>query len=139
VALRVLIGVVVVFGLIQLIPYRVTNPPVVHEPPWDSPETRRLAVVACFDCHSNQTRGTWYEKVAPISWWIKRHVDKGRAALNMSDWTPHQGEGDALHAVLASTMPPGYYTWFGLHSKAKLTAAQRKTLAAGLQATFSSG
>ena len=32
--LRVLIGAVVIFGLAQLIPNRVTNPPGRHEPPW---------------------------------------------------------------------------------------------------------
>jgi hypothetical protein len=34
-------------------------------------------------------------------------------------------------------MPPNYYTWLGLHSNAKLTAAERRDLAAGLTATLS--
>ncbi len=53
-------GVVVVgllgFGAIQLIPVQRANPAVVKEPNWDSPETRALAVRACFDCHSNETK-----------------------------------------------------------------------------------
>ncbi|MBO9350081.1 MAG: hypothetical protein J7449_01215 [Thermomicrobium sp.] len=32
-----------------------TNPPVVAEPAWDSPQTRELFMRACGDCHSNQT------------------------------------------------------------------------------------
>ena len=35
-------------------------------------------------------------------------------------------------------MPPSYYTWFGLHSNAKLTSAQRAALVAGLVKTFGS-
>jgi hypothetical protein len=43
--------------LIQFIPYghNHSNPPVVQEPQWDSPETRAIVKRACFDCHSNET------------------------------------------------------------------------------------
>jgi hypothetical protein len=49
------IGLFVLVGgslVIQLIPYGRdhSNPPVTAEPAWDSPETRALAVAACFDC-----------------------------------------------------------------------------------------
>src|SRR6478609_8327078 len=115
-------GLLVLFGLIQLVPYRVTNPPVRQEPPWDSPRTRQLAVAACFDCHSNQTRSYWYEKIAPVSWWIKNHVDEGRQSLNFDEWQPGRGGGRAARTVLRGSMPPSYYMWLGLHSKAKLTA-----------------
>jgi hypothetical protein len=131
----------VVFLLIQLIPYRVSNPPVGQEPRWDSPRTRRLAVAACFDCHSNETRSYWYENVAPISWWVKGHVDDGRSALNFSEWDRRRGEGagDAAETVTNGSMPPGYYTWLGLHRDAELTSGQRKELADGLRKTLASG
>ena len=52
-----LVGVVALFLLIQLVPYgrNHTNPAVVSEPNWNSPQTRELAVRACYDCHSNQS------------------------------------------------------------------------------------
>ncbi len=74
------IGLVALFALIQLVPYRVDNPSVHHEPTWDSPQTCRLASVACFDCHSNDTSTYWFEDVAPLSWWITNHVKDGRGA-----------------------------------------------------------
>jgi hypothetical protein len=42
--LLVVVGLIVLFGLIQLVPYgrNHTNPPVVAEPPWNSPQTRAL-------------------------------------------------------------------------------------------------
>ena len=122
------------FGLIQLIPYRVSNPPVTGEPKWDSPQTRALVVAACYDCHSNQTKTPWYGKVAPLSWWLTSHVDNGRAALNFSEWNRPQGRraGRAAEAVERGSMPPAYYTWFGLHSNAKLSSTQRAALVAGL-------
>ena len=79
-------AIVAVFGLIQLIPSGITHPAARNEPPWDSPRTRQLAVAACFDCHSNQTRSFWYEKVAPVKWWIGNHVSEGRQSLNFSEW-----------------------------------------------------
>lgn len=132
--------ILLAFGLIQLVPYRVSNPPVVREPAWDSPTTRKLAVAACYDCHSNETKSAWYSNIAPVSWWITRHVNGGRAALNFSEWGSHQGEGagDAAETVRDGSMPPAYYTWFGLHSAAHLTKAQRAELANGLVKTLGS-
>jgi hypothetical protein len=139
--IRVVIGgVVVAFAAIQLIPNRITNPPTRSEPPWNSSQTRQLAVAACFNCHSNQTHTYWFEKVAPVSWWIKGHVDDGRRRLNFDDWQTSQGKGSrAARTVLDGSMPPGYYTWFGLHAEAKLTAQQKQELAQGLEATLGKG
>ena len=124
------------FGLIQLVPYRVDNPAVLHEPRWDSPQTRTLAVAACFDCHSNETSTYWWEDIAPLSWWITNHVKEGRAALNFSECTKGGGENDASETVREGSMPPNYYTWLGLHSNAKLTQAEKDQLASGLTATL---
>ena len=141
VALVTVAVVLVAFGLIQLVPYRVDNPPVNHEPAWDSPRTRELAVAACFNCHSNQTATYWWEDIAPLSWWITSHVNSGRARLNFSECTRSGsgggfGEGRAGESVLNGRMPPNYYTWLGLHSEAKLTSRQRQELAAGLETTL---
>jgi mono/diheme cytochrome c family protein len=124
------------FALIQLVPYRVDNPSVKQEPAWDSAQTRTLAAAACFDCHSNETATYWWEDVAPLSWWITNHVKDGRAALNFSECTKRRGENDAVETIRNGSMPPSYYTWLGLHSNAKLTAAEKQQLADGLQATL---
>lgn len=136
VILRSVAGAALLFGLLQLVPYRVTNPSARREPKWDSPRTLALARAACFDCHSNQTRSYWYEKIAPVSWWINHHVHEGRAKLNFDEWNPAQGGGRAARAVERGSMPPSYYTWLGLHGDALLTAAQRQELAQGLLSTL---
>jgi hypothetical protein len=55
-ALVAILGPLVLLGAAQLVPYGRdhTNPSIVAEPAWDSPETRALAKTACFDCHSNE-------------------------------------------------------------------------------------
>lgn len=135
----VVIALVALFAVVQLLPVgRIENPPVKREPPWDSPATRQLAVAACFDCHSNQTRHVWYEKVVPVSLWIKNHVDNGRRSLNFSEFDPnrHRSGQRIAETITEGRMPPSYYTWFGLHSTARLTAAQRDQLIRGLTATY---
>jgi hypothetical protein len=125
------------FGLMQLVPYgrAHTNPPVRQEPAWDSPATRELAVRACFDCHSHQTRWPWYSHVAPFSWVVQKNVDNARGVLNFSDWghsypLAHQ----ASQSVLAREMPPRSYRM--AHPEAQLTEAETLQLAKGLHVTF---
>ena len=134
--LRGLLLLVALFALAQAVPYgrAHTNPPVLQEPKWDSPQTRALAVRACFDCHSNETKWRWYSKIAPVSWLVQSDVDSGRSTLNFSEWNRPQEAGDAAEAVRGGGMPPWYYTI--VHANAKLSSAEKDALARGLQATF---
>ena len=105
---RVSIGVialVLLALLIQLIPYGRdhTNPPVMQEPQWDSPQTRALTKRACFDCHSNETVWPWYSNVAPVSWLIYRDVSKGREHFNFSEWDMHPSESGERHISMNPT------------------------------------
>ena len=128
---------VAALGLSQLVPYGRTasNPAVTGEPAWSSPHTRELTVNACFSCHSNETTWPWYSRVAPMSWAVASHVDEGRAALNFSEFDRRQEADEIIEVIQEGSMPPGYYTRFGLHPEAKLTSAERAELIAGLQAT----
>ncbi|MEZ5178189.1 MAG: heme-binding domain-containing protein [Acidimicrobiales bacterium] len=134
---KALLGALGVFLLIQMVPYRVDNPPARDEPAWDSPETRALAERACFSCHSNETKVLSFEKVAPISWYVANHVKEGRSALNFSEWhtTPGEEADDAAESV-GRGMPLSSYTAFGLHKEAKLTAAEQRQLIDGLDRTI---
>jgi mono/diheme cytochrome c family protein len=126
------------FLLLQVMPVgrMPSNPPVTGEPAWDSPQTRALAVRACFDCHSNETDEPWYSNVAPISWAVSDHVRSGRAKLNFSEFDKPQADGDKSAEITEEgEMPPDYYTRFGLHSTAELTDAEVAQLVAGLRAT----
>jgi len=129
----VTLGVVAIFGLIQLVPYgrNHVNPPIVQEPKWDSPQTRALAVRACFDCHSNETVWPWYSKIAPVSWLVQRDVEEGRESLNFSDIQSADHEfQEAGETVLEGEMPPAQY--FPTHPEARLSNAERIQLAQGL-------
>jgi hypothetical protein len=138
---RVVLGIIgialLAFLAIQLVPVDRSNPPVVSEPNWDSPETRALAQRACFDCHSNETKWPWYSYVAPVSWTVARDVQAGRQVLNFSDWANVRGEarsaGEMAEAIGGGYMPPSIYT--RQHPEAVLSAEERQALIDGLRAT----
>jgi hypothetical protein len=133
VILWVLIGLVVVGLLIQLIPLpgRGNNPPVVSEPPWDSPQTRLLVKRACFDCHSNETIWPWYSYVAPVSWLVYNDAMQGRSRMNFSEWnTRSRDVGDIIEEIQSGGMPPAIY--LPMHPAAQLTAAEKQQLITGL-------
>lgn len=132
-----LVSLLVVFLLIQLIPYghQHTNPPVVQEPTWDSPQTREIAQRACFDCHSNETIWPWYSKVAPVSWLVQRDVDEGRRRLNFSDWSRVREPHEISEVVQEGEMPLPIFLI--MHPEARLTQTEKDSLVKGLQATIS--
>ncbi len=142
----ILLAVVVViagFGLMQLVPYghNHTNPPVVTQMQWDSPQTEQLARQSCFDCHSNETNWYWYTDIAPASWLAVHDVEDGRGRLNFSDLASNRRiELDEIdETIREGSMPPLQYTL--IHPNARLTAAERQQLITGLnqslQATLS--
>ena len=136
-----LVRVLAVFGgfffAIQLVPYgwRRTNPPVVAEPRWDSPRTRVLFSRACSDCHGNQTRWPWYSRLAPVSWLVIKDVEEGRSHLNASEWNrPQKDAHEAAGELRKGAMPLPLY--LAAHPEARLSAAEKADLLAGLEATF---
>lgn len=126
---------VVLFGLMQLIPYgrTHTNPPVIKEPTWDTSRTRDLAVRACFNCHSNETTWPWYASVAPFSWVVQFDVEVARSVINFSEWNrkyplaPYAG-----NSVMTGGMPTVKYRL--AHPEADLTDEETRALAHGLDA-----
>jgi hypothetical protein len=126
----------IVFVAIQFVPVDRSNPPVVAEPPWDSPQTRALAERACFDCHSNQTKWLWHSYIAPFSWLEARDVQQGRRRLNFSNWQPGR-ENEAARVIQRGSMPPQLYLL--MHPEARLTDAEKQALIAGLNAALGPG
>jgi hypothetical protein len=55
-----------------------------------SPQVAQILDRSCKDCHSNETRWPWYSHVAPFSWFVIDHVNKGRVDLNMSEWARYE-------------------------------------------------
>ncbi len=134
VVLWVVVVGAVLFAAIQFVPYGRdhTNPPVVQEPEWANERTRELAVGACFDCHSNETKWPWYSNVAPVSWFLMRDVTGGREALNFSEWQNNDQALGAAETVEEGSMPTMQYKL--MNPAARLSDQERQELAQGLRA-----
>lgn len=97
-----------------------------------STEVVQILKTACYDCHSDQTIYPWYSNIAPVSWWIKHHVDEGSHHLNFSIWgsykdkRKHHKLEECIEMVEEGEMPLNSYTW--THKGAKLTDAQKLQL-----------
>ena len=135
---RLSVATMVVLLSAQAVPYGRdhANPPVTGEPQWADPQVRDLMVRACYSCHSNEIERPWYSNVAPISWMVQAHIDKGRDEVNYSEFvTNRRGADETLEVILDGSMPPGYFTRFGLHPEAKLSKEEMAQLIAGVRAT----
>jgi Haem-binding domain len=138
--LRAGLGLLLVAVLLQLLPFgRLgADPPVTRDAPWPSGRARELAVAACYDCHSNQTRRPLYGRVAPFSWLVARDVEQGREKLNFSTWEGSGGDArDAAETIVEGSMPPRRY--LPLHADARLSEDERRLLVEALEAMGGGG
>ena len=133
--LIIIIGGLVLFGLIQLVPINRINPPITQEPKWSSPEARALVKQSCFQCHSNETEWPWYSYIAPASWLINFDVVRGRDQFNFSEWDQNPGTlSQMVRNIQRGSMPPMQYTLF--HPDAKLNDQQKQALIDALTTTL---
>ena len=127
---QIAIGFIALLVIIQFIRIDKTNPAVVIENDFivqtNPPEhIQTILKTSCYDCHSNESTYPWYTNVAPISWWVKQHINEAREELNFSEWgtfnakrQKHKLE-ECFEMIQEGEMPlPSYLI---VHSEAKLT------------------
>lgn len=102
----------------------VHNLPVTH-PMQAPPEVTAVLRRACYDCHSNETRLNWLDKMAPASFLVAKDVNTARSRFNFSTWdtlslADQQGKmWEMVNMVLNGKMPLATYT--ALHPEARLS------------------
>ncbi|MFT4523454.1 MAG: hypothetical protein ACI8ZN_002407 [Bacteroidia bacterium] len=135
--LKVILIVLLIFGVAQF--FRINQAPPTSDAKLDyltvskaNDSISSLIRTSCYDCHSNQSTNPWYAQIAPVSWWLKFHINEGRKHLNFSEWgnysvkkSTHKLE-ECVEMLLEDEMPLWSYTI--LHNDAKLTHEQKKIL-----------
>jgi hypothetical protein len=127
----IVIAVIAVLVLIQLIPVQRTNPPVTADIQAPA-EVKAILKTSCYDCHSHETHWPFYSYVAPVSWFIARDVQRGRASLNFSEWGTHPEEVHEFlkqriyEEVSHGEMPLRQYVL--MHPSARISDAELNTL-----------
>ena len=134
---KILIALPIIFVLIQFVRIDKTNPKIVTEKDFitvENPpkEVADIIKTSCYDCHSNETIYPWYSNVAPVSWFLKHHINDAREYFNFSEWKDistkekkHLFE-EASEEVEKGDMP--MFSYLLMHSEAKLSKEQKDLL-----------
>src|SRR5271156_1827201 len=77
-------ALIVAFLALQLVRPELKNPPVKAEVQ-GPPEVLRILRTSCYDCHSNETRLAWFDRLVPAYWLVANDVKQARARLNFSE------------------------------------------------------
>ncbi len=92
----------------------------------------QILKVACYDCHSNNTRYPWYNNLQPVAWWLNDHIKEGNRKFNLDEFTTYSLKrqdkklNELIESQIDGWMPLNSYTW--LHKDANLNNLQRKLL-----------
>lgn len=87
---------------------------------------------ACADCHSNENRLHWYDKLAPASWLVNADIRRARGRFNLSTWdslAPAEQQAkwwEMLNMMINGQMPLGSY--LAIHRGARITAKELAVL-----------
>ena len=129
-------GLLVCLTVIMQFMKVVDNPPVTEVIPAPA-NVKAILQKSCFDCHSNETRITWLQKLPVAAWMVQSDVSGARSVLNFTEWnkyTPMEQDGLiylAVNAAVNNQMPPSDFLW--IHPDAKLTNEDKTVLSNWLQ------
>lgn len=79
-----LLTAVVVEAAIQLVRPKIGNPPVTAELAAPEP-VKAILRKSCYNCHSNETRLSWFDEPVPAYWLVAYDVRRARRKLNFSE------------------------------------------------------
>lgn len=104
-----------------------------------SDSVEAILMVACYDCHSNNTRYPWYAEIQPVGWRLNEHIEHGKKDLNFSEFATYRIRRqyrklqEIQELVEENDMPlPDYLR---MHKDAILSPEQKETLFAWVKAT----
>jgi len=94
------------------------------------PQVHAIFERSCADCHSASGHLPWYGHISPVSWFVARHIEKGRKKLDFSDWPKNDYDlrQNIADSVDDKSMPLRSYCW--IHRSAALSPTDIKTLEA---------
>ena len=120
-----------IFSATQFIRPKIDNPKVTADIVVSN-DVKGILRTACYDCHSNETKLAWFDKITPANLVVASHIRDGREVLNFSEWNRYTKERqkqilfESLNQVEFGIMPLKQYTMF--HPSAKIGATQIDSL-----------
>lgn len=95
-------------------------------------KVQMILSVACYDCHSNNTRYPWYANIQPVGWWMSLHIKEAKSELNFDEFGSYskRRQQSKLKSIINSiddgTMPLSSYTL--IHKDAILSKEDKMSI-----------
>lgn len=95
-----------------------------------SKEISSILKESCYDCHSNNTKYPWYNKIQPAAWLLEDHIKEGKKELNFNEWNDlsDRRKNSKLKSIINQIkddeMPPSSYTL--IHRNAILDKSEKE-------------
>lgn len=131
VTIGILAGVFILIAVIMQFMTIVNNPPVTENIP-APPDVQKILTESCYDCHSNETKMTWFQKLPFVSFMVKKDVREARAQLNFSEWNKYAPAlqkaqlVNSVYRIQIKSMPMEQYIW--IHPDAEVTTDELQIL-----------
>ncbi|QHI36565.1 hypothetical protein IMCC3317_19280 [Kordia antarctica] len=93
---------------------------------------KKMVQVSCYDCHSNNTKYPWYNKVQPVAWFLEGHIKEGKAELNFNEWDSlsNRRKKSKLRSIIkqieSGKMPMNSYTF--IHGDAAFSDIEKQEM-----------
>ncbi|MGE8511764.1 MAG: heme-binding domain-containing protein [Chryseobacterium culicis] len=142
---NILLGFVLIFLLIQIIqPARNIDygqvPSTDISKVYKLPENVQSVLTnSCYDCHSNSTHYPFYSYIQPLSYYLEKHIKKGKEELNFNEWGSYSRRKQTnklesiVNQIQQKKMPLTSYTY--LHPEAKLSEKQIEEMTSWIELT----
>ena len=95
-------------------------------------DLNKKLTVSCYDCHSNNTKYPWYNRIQPIAWYLEGHIKEGKDELNFNEFGKYSSRRQKskltsiIREIEGDKMPLKSYV--NLHEKAKINEVEKKEL-----------
>ena len=87
---------------------------------------------SCYDCHSNNTRYPWYNKIQPVAWFLEHHIKDAKKELNFNVWETYSNRRknsklkSIINQIKDDEMPLSSYTL--IHRDAILSELEKQSM-----------
>jgi hypothetical protein len=112
----------------------VENPPVTEDFVEAPDEVREILKNSCYDCHSNETELSFYNKLPIVTEIVKKDIEEARSRINFSEWDKYSEKDkktilyNILTKIKQNIMPPQRYLY--MHSEAEISKKDLETIEA---------
>lgn len=123
--------IVLVIALIGFLAIQFVRPEITHPPRTAEieapPEVKRILKNSCYNCHSNETKLSWFDQIAPAYWIVAQDVKTARSHVNFSEIAKLPAAQqkatlyEAVNQVMLGAMPLPSYVAF--HPNARVSDA----------------